>query len=108
MCTCIYNTSLRHLEHSMERTGSDTRAYHSLASSFVWDVPNVDDTQSGLIVYFTGLLPEPPRSIFRVYMGPPQTSHPCIEGCPECQRARGVGTEQKDCRYRSMRGRWLS
>ena len=26
----------------MERIGSDTRAYHSLAGSFVWDVPNVE------------------------------------------------------------------
>ena len=25
----------------MERIGSDTRAYHSLASRFVWDQPNV-------------------------------------------------------------------
>ena len=30
----VYNTSLRHLEHSMERIGSDTRAYHSLTSHF--------------------------------------------------------------------------
>ena len=42
----LYNTSLRHLEHSMERIGSDTRAYHSLASSFVWDVPNVTVTDT--------------------------------------------------------------
>ena len=37
----VYNTSLRHLEHSMERIGSDTRAHHSLTTNFVWDVPNV-------------------------------------------------------------------
>ena len=30
-----------HLEHSMERIGSDTRAYHSLASRGVWDQPNM-------------------------------------------------------------------
>ena len=40
--TTIYcNTSLRHLEHSMERIGSDTRAHHTLASRFVWDQPDV-------------------------------------------------------------------
>ena len=30
----------------MERKGSDTRAYHSLTTSFVWDVPNVTPGQT--------------------------------------------------------------
>ena len=69
----------------------------------------IDDAQSGLIVICICH-----RSAARASekhfssLGPPQRSHPCIEGHPECQRARGVGTGQKDCRYRSMGGRWFS
>ena len=39
-----------HLEHSIERIGSDTRAYHSLTTNFVWDVPDVYRNKETCIV----------------------------------------------------------
>ena len=42
----------------MERIGSDTRAYHSLTTSFVWDVPNVKAKQSATQNTFLKFYPQ--------------------------------------------------